>query len=139
MAWIWTYRSGATPCVAASLSEALPLPPRVVVFTLGGAPRLRAGRARHPVALTPAILGLASSEQQHVALFQQRCRVEEHIRRVECAQAPLTRLRTFLDASAEALPALHVSAGRRGLEVELAPADLLRLTAGHYAAIGKSR
>ena len=30
-------------------------------------------------------------------------------------------------------------AGRRGLEVELAPADLLRLTAGHYAAIGKSR
>ena len=49
------------------------------------------------------------------------------------------RLRTFLDTSAEALPALHVSAGRRGLEVELAPADLLRLTAGHYAAIGKSR
>lgn len=49
------------------------------------------------------------------------------------------RLRTFLDASAEALPALHVSAGRRGLEVELAPTDLLRLTAGHYAAIGRSR
>src|ERR1700730_14031950 len=91
MAWIWTYRSGATPCVAASLSEALPLPPRVVVFTLGGAPRLRAGRARHPVALTPAILGLASSEQQHVALFQQRCRGEEHIGRVECPQPPLTR------------------------------------------------
>lgn len=49
------------------------------------------------------------------------------------------RLRTFLDASAQALPALHVSAGRRGLEVELAPTDLLRLTAGHYAAIGKAR
>lgn len=49
------------------------------------------------------------------------------------------RLRTLLDASAEALPRLHVSAGRRGLEVELAPTDLLRLTAGHYAAIGKSR
>ncbi|MEN5338761.1 Cys-tRNA(Pro) deacylase [Stenotrophomonas sp. TWI143] len=49
------------------------------------------------------------------------------------------RLRTFLDASAQVLPSLHVSAGRRGLEVELAPADLLRLTAGHYAAIGKAR
>ncbi len=49
------------------------------------------------------------------------------------------RLRTFLDASAEVLPTLHVSAGRRGLEVELAPGDLLRLTAGHYAAIGKAR
>jgi len=49
------------------------------------------------------------------------------------------RLRSFLDASAQALPTLHVSAGRRGLEVELAPADLLRLTAGHYAPIGKAR
>ncbi|KAG0738457.1 hypothetical protein G6F24_017610 [Rhizopus arrhizus] len=49
------------------------------------------------------------------------------------------RLRTFLDASAEVLPTLHVSAGRRGLEVELAPGELLRLTAGHYAAIGKAR
>jgi len=49
------------------------------------------------------------------------------------------RLRTFLDASAEVLSTLHVSAGRRGLEVELAPDDLLRLTAGQYAAIGKAR
>ena len=49
------------------------------------------------------------------------------------------RLRSFLDASAQSLPTLHVSAGRRGLEVELAPADLLRLTAGHYAPIGKAR
>ncbi|MGG6373892.1 Cys-tRNA(Pro) deacylase, partial [Stenotrophomonas muris] len=39
----------------------------------------------------------------------------------------------------QALPTLHVSAGRRGLEVELAPADLLRLTVGHFAAIGKAR
>ena len=49
------------------------------------------------------------------------------------------RLRSFLDASAQTLPQLHVSAGRRGLEVELAPADLLRLTGGHYAAIGRPR
>lgn len=49
------------------------------------------------------------------------------------------RLRSFLDASAQALPTLHVSAGRRGLEVELAPADLLHLTGGHYAAIGRPR
>ncbi len=49
------------------------------------------------------------------------------------------RLRSFLDASAQALPRLHVSAGRRGLEVELAPADLLRLTGGRYAPIGKPR
>jgi Cys-tRNA(Pro)/Cys-tRNA(Cys) deacylase len=49
------------------------------------------------------------------------------------------RHRTFLDASAQALPAVHVSAGRRGLEVALAPADLLQLTGGAYAPIGKTR
>ena len=49
------------------------------------------------------------------------------------------RHRTFLDASARALPVLHVSAGRRGLEVALAPADLLQLTEGSYATIGKPR
>jgi Cys-tRNA(Pro)/Cys-tRNA(Cys) deacylase len=47
--------------------------------------------------------------------------------------------RTFLDASAQALPVVHVSAGRRGLEVALAPVDLLQLTAGNYAAIGRAR
>jgi Cys-tRNA(Pro)/Cys-tRNA(Cys) deacylase len=45
--------------------------------------------------------------------------------------------RTFLDASARALPALHVSAGRRGLEVALAPADLRALTDAAYAEIGR--
>jgi len=45
------------------------------------------------------------------------------------------RLRTFIDASAQALPTLHVSAGRRGLEVELAPTDLARLTGAVFATI----
>ncbi len=48
------------------------------------------------------------------------------------------RLRSFVDASATALPTVHVSAGRRGLEVALAPADLLQLTHGAYAPIGRS-
>jgi Cys-tRNA(Pro)/Cys-tRNA(Cys) deacylase len=38
------------------------------------------------------------------------------------------RLRTTLDASALKHETIHVSAGRRGLELELAPADLVRLT-----------
>lgn len=38
------------------------------------------------------------------------------------------RLRTVVDASAASWPTVHVSAGRRGLEVELAPDDLVRLT-----------
>lgn len=49
------------------------------------------------------------------------------------------RLRAFLDASARPLPTIHVSAGRRGLEVELAPDDLLRLTGADVAPIGRAR
>jgi Cys-tRNA(Pro)/Cys-tRNA(Cys) deacylase len=45
------------------------------------------------------------------------------------------RLPTVLDASAEGLETLFCSAGRRGLEVELAPADLARLTGATFAPI----
>ena len=38
------------------------------------------------------------------------------------------RLPTVVDESALGHETIHVSAGRRGLEVELAPADLVRLT-----------
>lgn len=47
------------------------------------------------------------------------------------------RLPTFLDASAEQYETICVSAGRRGLEIELAPADLLTLTGGQFAPIAK--
>lgn len=43
--------------------------------------------------------------------------------------------RTVLDASALDHAVILVSAGRRGLDVEVAPADLLELTAGTTAAI----
>ncbi|MEV6958539.1 Cys-tRNA(Pro) deacylase [Streptomyces sp. NPDC051207] len=47
------------------------------------------------------------------------------------------RLRTVLDASASAHPTICVSAGRRGLEVELSPDDLAKLTDAVVAPIGK--
>lgn len=47
------------------------------------------------------------------------------------------RLPLFLDESARALETVYVSAGRRGLEIELAPDDLLRLTGGRYAALAR--
>jgi Cys-tRNA(Pro)/Cys-tRNA(Cys) deacylase len=46
------------------------------------------------------------------------------------------RLRTVIDASASAWPTVYVSAGRRGLDVELSPDDLGRLTAATFAPIG---
>jgi Cys-tRNA(Pro)/Cys-tRNA(Cys) deacylase len=46
-----------------------------------------------------------------------------------------TTLPVLLDASVQAFDTVFVSAGRRGLQVELAPAYLLRLTDGSLAAI----
>jgi Cys-tRNA(Pro)/Cys-tRNA(Cys) deacylase len=47
------------------------------------------------------------------------------------------RLRTILDNSATAFATIFVSAGRRGLEIELAPADLIKLCTGEMAAIAR--
>ncbi|MFF5722161.1 Cys-tRNA(Pro) deacylase [[Kitasatospora] papulosa] len=48
------------------------------------------------------------------------------------------RLRTVLDASAGSHSTICVSAGRRGLEVELSPADLASLTEASLAPIGRA-
>lgn len=47
------------------------------------------------------------------------------------------RLRMFVDASAMALADMHISAGRRGLEVALAPADLVRLVSATVVPLGR--
>jgi Cys-tRNA(Pro)/Cys-tRNA(Cys) deacylase len=47
------------------------------------------------------------------------------------------RLRTFIDQSAQPLATVFVSAGRRGLEVELAPAVLAEYTQARFADIGR--
>ncbi|MBV1942786.1 Cys-tRNA(Pro) deacylase [Streptomyces sp. BV286] len=48
------------------------------------------------------------------------------------------RLRTVLDASAGSHATICVSAGRRGLEVELAPDDLVKLTDAVLAPVGRA-
>ncbi|MEG3766434.1 Cys-tRNA(Pro) deacylase [Alteromonas sp. 14N.309.X.WAT.G.H12] len=44
-------------------------------------------------------------------------------------------LRTFIDESASSLPAMHVSAGRRGLEIKIAPTDLQQLTRAQFVTL----
>jgi Cys-tRNA(Pro)/Cys-tRNA(Cys) deacylase len=47
------------------------------------------------------------------------------------------QLRTVLDASAADHPTVFISAGRRGLEIELTPADLIHLTAAILTPIAR--
>jgi len=49
------------------------------------------------------------------------------------------RLPVFLDESMRELPTVMVSAGRRGLELELSPADLARLAGATFAALTGAR
>ncbi len=46
-------------------------------------------------------------------------------------------LPVVLDASAAGFPTIHVSAGRRGLEIELAAADLVAVTNGRLAPVAR--
>ena len=57
---------------------------------------------------------------------------------VVCGISPLgqkKRLRTVIDTSAQDLDSMFVSAGRRGLEIELALEALRQLTGGMFAAV----
>ena len=47
------------------------------------------------------------------------------------------RLRTFIDVSAQSHPAIMVSGGRRGLDIELAPEDLARMTGARFAPLAQ--
>jgi Cys-tRNA(Pro)/Cys-tRNA(Cys) deacylase len=49
------------------------------------------------------------------------------------------RLKTTVDESALAWDTILVSAGRRGLQIELAPDDLVRLTDARVAAVAGER
>jgi len=47
-------------------------------------------------------------------------------------------LPTWVDSSAGSWPTVFVSAGRRGLQVELPPADLVRVTGATVAGIART-
>lgn len=48
------------------------------------------------------------------------------------------KLPTFIDESAQGLPVMYVSGGRRGFDIGLAPDDLQRITEATWAPIARS-
>ncbi|MFJ2826136.1 Cys-tRNA(Pro) deacylase [Streptomyces sp. NPDC087263] len=94
-----------------------------------------------PVAGTLDLKALATAVSGKRATMADPAAAERTTGYVRGGISPLgqrKKLPTVLDASAAAHPTICVSAGRRGLEVELSPADLLSLTAAVSAPIGRA-
>jgi Cys-tRNA(Pro)/Cys-tRNA(Cys) deacylase len=95
-----------------------------------------------PVTGTLDLKALAAAAGGKRAVMAERAAAERATGYVTGGISPIgqrTRLRAVLDASATAWPTIFVSAGRRGLQMELAPADLVRLTSATVAPIAGSR
>ncbi|MBA3348164.1 MAG: aminoacyl-tRNA deacylase [Actinobacteria bacterium] len=94
------------------------------------------------VALVPVALQLDLRRLGKRAALAERAVAERATGYVLGGISPLgqrKRLATVLDESALAFETICVSAGRRGLELELAPADLVRLTGARVAPIASAR
>jgi Cys-tRNA(Pro)/Cys-tRNA(Cys) deacylase len=123
---------------AGEAAEVLGLDPRRVFKTLvvstGGPDELA-------VAIVPAADQLDLKAVGKRAAMADTGRAEKVTGYVAGGISPLgqrKRLPTFLDASAQEFPTIFVSAGRRGLEIELAPADLATLTSAQVKPIARA-
>lgn len=86
-----------------------------------------------PVSETLNLKKIARAAGAKKAAMADSKRVERSSGYVLGGVSPLGQKRalpTFLDASAENLDTIYVSAGRRGLEIALAPGDLLAMVKG---------
>lgn len=91
-----------------------------------------------PVSSMLSMKLLARATKTRKALMAAKSDVERVTGYVLGGVSPLgqkKRLKTIIDSSAKDCPTIYVSAGRRGLEIELAPADLQLLVDGEFAEI----
>ena len=91
-----------------------------------------------PVSVLLSMKLIAKAAGARKAVMAEKAAVERSSGYVLGGVSPLgqrRKLRTFIHTSARDYPTVYVSAGRRGLEIELAPEDLRRATEGRYAEI----
>ncbi|MFC8292729.1 Cys-tRNA(Pro) deacylase [Streptomyces sp. NPDC057242] len=130
----------ASPSYGEEAAEALGVSPDRVFKTLVADVDGELTVAVVPVAGRLDLKALASAVGGKRAVMADPVAAERTTGYVRGGISPLgqrRRLRTVLDASASEHATVCVSAGRRGLEVELSPADLAALTSAVVAPIGR--
>ena len=125
----------------AEAAERLGLPPEQVFKTL--LVSLESDPRRLAVAVVPvssrlglkALAGALGARKAALAAVKDAERATGYVAGGISPLGQKKRLPLVLDASAAGLDTLFISAGRRGLEIGLAPSDLLRITGGRLAPI----
>ncbi|WP_328899734.1 Cys-tRNA(Pro) deacylase [Streptomyces sp. NBC_00441] len=130
----------ASPSYGEEAAQALGVSPDRVFKTLIADVDGRLTVAVVPVAGSLDLKALAAAAGGKRATMADPAAAERTTGYVRGGISPLgqrKRLPTVLDASSRAHPTICVSAGRRGLEVELSPEDLATLTNAVFADIGR--
>ncbi|MEW6477147.1 MAG: Cys-tRNA(Pro) deacylase [Actinomycetota bacterium] len=128
----------AAPSYGLEAAAQLGVDPAGVFKTLVAAVDGRLAVAVVPVAARLDLKALAAAAGGRRAMMAETADAERATGYVVGGISPLghrKRLPVFLDVSMQGRPTVMVSAGRRGLELELAPEDLVRLTGGTFAAL----
>jgi Cys-tRNA(Pro)/Cys-tRNA(Cys) deacylase len=137
-----TMTTTATGSYGRRAAEALGVEPARVFKTLICDVRGQAVVAVVPVTGELDPKALATALGAKAATLADRAAAERSTGYVIGGMSPLgqrRKLLTVIDESAELWETVFVSAGRRGLELELAPGDLVRLTDARLAPLGAPR
>jgi Cys-tRNA(Pro)/Cys-tRNA(Cys) deacylase len=129
-----------TPDYGRAVAEALGAAPERVFKTLVTEVDGALTVAVVPVTGELSLKALAAAVGARRAAMADRAAAERATGYVRGGISPLgqrRRLPAVVDSSAEGFDTIYVSAGRRGLQLELAPADLLRLTGATVAPIAR--
>lgn len=130
----------STPSYGAEAAEALDVDPARVLKTLVARVDGSLVVAVVPVAGRLDLKGLAAACGGRRAVLAEAADAERATGYVVGGISPLgqrTVLPTVVDVTATAWPTVLVSAGRRGLDVELSPADLVTLTGATTAPVAR--